>query len=291
MDGGICHSRMRVEKIYMTNSVHEEEYFNPLDIEDDVFSYESHACLIFEQHTQSYDNESVDTIDSANNMQELEDKHKDMVRGPNLERIISRWHMCKPVRVFYDNEYGKDFRMWPTCNLDLSFCSEYDAIYEKGKNGILEQWMCFRDHERQSVGGNRMTFVDFLKVRYGNKSIDDTTRERRYYEWIVQNTEFNANGIPQEATMYDNHYSFDVEIDYGKTRDDPYSRRLINIRRSNAKNFLGILYTNGTMRDSRKKSDGRVLDDALPLGRANSSRFMGMIRKEMDDDGNVQRKT
>ncbi|GJS45696.1 hypothetical protein Tco_0595817 [Tanacetum coccineum] len=227
MDGGVCHSRIPVEKIYMANSIHEEEYFNPLDIEDDVFSYESHACLVFEQHTQSYDNESVDTIDLANNMQELKDKHNDMVRGPNLERIISRWHVCKPVRVFYDNECGKVFGMWPTCNLDLSFCSEYDAIYGKGKNGMLEQWMCFRDHERQSVGGNRMTFVDFLK----------SVRNAVLNEWVLD--------------------SFDVEIDYGKTRDDPYSRRFDEYKKvfDNEIEQLGYKY------DLRIGNKGYALDD------------------------------
>ncbi|GJY75075.1 hypothetical protein Tco_0479506, partial [Tanacetum coccineum] len=60
-----------------------------------------------------------------------------------------------------------------------------DAIYGKGENGMLEQWMCFRDYERQSVRGNRMIFDDFLKVRYGNKNIDDTTRGRRYYKWVA----------------------------------------------------------------------------------------------------------
>nr|GEU79538.1 hypothetical protein [Tanacetum cinerariifolium] len=44
-------------------------------------------------------------------------------------------------------------------------------------------------------------------------------------------------------------------------------------------------YTHGTMRGMRKKSDGKVLDDALPLGRANGSRFMGMTRKEMEEEG------
>ncbi|GKA76480.1 hypothetical protein Tco_0782941 [Tanacetum coccineum] len=52
--------------------------------------------------------------------------------------------------------------------------------------------------------------------------------------------------------------SFDIETDYGKTRDDPYSRRF----------------------DEYKK-----LDDALPLGRANGSIFMEMIRKEMNEEG------
>ncbi|GJW09476.1 phospholipase-like protein [Tanacetum coccineum] len=137
-----------------------------------------HSKIPVEKCTRSCDNESIDTLDSVDNMLELEVKHEDMVQGPNLERIISRWHVCKPVRVFYDNECGKYCGMWPTCNLDLSFCSGYDAIYGKGENGMLEQWMCFRDHERQSVRGNRMIFADFLKVRYGNKSIDDTTRKR-----------------------------------------------------------------------------------------------------------------
>ncbi|GJT20797.1 hypothetical protein Tco_0890734, partial [Tanacetum coccineum] len=68
MDGGISHSRIPVEKIYMASSVHEEEYFNPLKIENDVFYFESPACLLFEQHTQSYDNESVDTLDSASSI-------------------------------------------------------------------------------------------------------------------------------------------------------------------------------------------------------------------------------
>ncbi|GKF43807.1 hypothetical protein Tco_0130359 [Tanacetum coccineum] len=94
--------------------------------------------------------------------------------------------------------------MWPTCNHDLSFCSGYNAIYGKGENGMLEQWMCFRDHERQSVDGNHMIFIDFLKVRYGNKTIDDTTREWRYYVWVTQNSEFNDNGILHKATMYEN---------------------------------------------------------------------------------------
>ncbi|GJW32276.1 hypothetical protein Tco_0052308 [Tanacetum coccineum] len=70
-----------------------------------------------------------------------------------------------------------------------------------------------------------MVFADFLKVRYGNKVIDDITRERRYCEWVAQNSEFNDNGITQKATVDDDLYSFDVEINFGKTLDDPYSRR------------------------------------------------------------------
>nr|GFB79975.1 hypothetical protein [Tanacetum cinerariifolium] len=61
----------------------------------------------------------------------------------------------------------------------------YDAIYGKEENGMLKQWICFRDHERQNVRGNGKKFDDFLKVRYGNKNINDVTHEWRYYEWIT----------------------------------------------------------------------------------------------------------
>ncbi|GKC89956.1 hypothetical protein Tco_1150605 [Tanacetum coccineum] len=181
---------------------------------------------------------SIDTLDSNDNMQEPKVEHKNVI---SLEKITSRYHVCKPVRVFYDNECGKDCGMWPTCNPDLSFC--YDAIYGKREHGMLEQWTCFRDHERQGVDGNRMIFTDFLKVRYGNKTIDDITRERRYYEWVAQNSEFNDNGISHEATMYDNPYKYHHEYpcsyfaqkDKGMPkpwepsfnegmRDNPYSR-------------------------------------------------------------------
>ncbi|GJS27406.1 hypothetical protein Tco_0488026 [Tanacetum coccineum] len=136
--------------------------------------------------------------------------------------------MCKPIRLFYDNECGKDCWMWPTCNPNLSFCSGYDAIYGKGENGMLEQWMCFRDHERQSVDGNRMIFTDFLKVRYGNKTIDDTTQERRYYEWVALNSKFNDNDISHKETMYENPYKYHHEFDEYKEVFDSEIELLAN---------------------------------------------------------------
>ncbi|GJW08004.1 hypothetical protein Tco_1570427, partial [Tanacetum coccineum] len=315
--------------------------------------------------------------------------------------------------VFYDNECGEDYGMWPTCNPDLSFCSGYDAIYGKGEIGMLEKWMCFRDHERQSVGRNHMIFADFLKVRYGNKSIDDTTRERRYYEWVAQNSEFNDIGISHEATMYDNpckyHHeyptlilspentsrnstpkknadqihqedpisniktyfpdfpqprlrkprprdylyeemlriklghtniskfvqnevlnewvidSFDIEFDYGKTCDNPYSRRFdeyrevfdneikqleneYNLRIGKKGYALDDVqekcekYHGGTVypwhdegfEEEEKWESGIEKTDYEPpfvdietfeIKRANGSRFMGMIRKEMNEEG------
>ncbi|GJV76744.1 Toll/interleukin-1 receptor domain-containing protein [Tanacetum coccineum] len=81
MDGGVSHSKIPVEKIYMASSILEEEYLNPLEIKNDVFSYESSACLLFEQHTQSYENEGIDTLDLV---QELECSHKEDTAYPCL---------------------------------------------------------------------------------------------------------------------------------------------------------------------------------------------------------------
>ncbi|GJU64856.1 zf-CCHC domain-containing protein [Tanacetum coccineum] len=193
--------------------------------------------------------ESIDTLDSSDNVEEPEAEHDNAKQILNLGKIMSRWHVG------------------------------YDAAYEKGEHGMLEQWMCFQDHERQSVDGNHMTFTDFLKV------LD----------------------------------SFDIEADYGRTRDDPYSRKFDEYKKAfdneieqlaneydlrigkkgyvldnvweKCEKFHGDILYHGMMKDSRKKSDERVLDNTLPLGRANGSRFMGMIRKEMAKEGGAQRKT
>ncbi|GJT78351.1 hypothetical protein Tco_1045076 [Tanacetum coccineum] len=191
---------------------------------------------------------SIDTVDSNDEMQELEDGLK---KVKNFEKITSRWHVCKPVQVFYDNECGKDCRMWPT---------------------------------------------------YGSKSIDDMTRKRRYYEWIAQNTEFEDDDIPKETIKNKvlNEWvmdSFDVEVDFGKTRDDPYSTRFKEYK--NVKSFM-ILHISGTMKDSRKKSNGKVasrkqsmnhrLSKVKPLKSNDTLSRIERVSKEMNKDRRAIRK-
>ncbi|GKA78094.1 phospholipase-like protein [Tanacetum coccineum] len=181
MNGGICHSRVPFEKIYMASSVQESKYFNPLEIETDVFSYDSPACLLFEQSTHPCSDVSIDTIDSSDNMQELKGSQEDEVVSHLLENVVSRWHVCKPVCITI-KDCEKDCGKWPTCNPDLSFCSGYDAIYGKEESGML---------------------------KYGNKNIDDVTREQRYYGWVAQHYDFNVKS--QKATKYADPYDFHHE--------------------------------------------------------------------------------
>nr|GEZ75915.1 hypothetical protein [Tanacetum cinerariifolium] len=222
MNGGICHSRVPFEKNYMASFIQESKYFNTFEIENDVFSYDFLSCLLFNQTIHHYSNESINTIDSSDDMQELEGSQQDE-KGNHLLENVSRWHVCKPVCVTVKDyekdcekwpcvtvkDYEKDCGKWPTCNTDISFCSGNDAVYGKEESGMLKQWICFRDHERQNVKGNGMIFVDILKVRYGNKNIDDVTPERRYYEWVAQNYDFNIKS--RKTTKYVNPYDFHHE--------------------------------------------------------------------------------
>nr|GEV22247.1 hypothetical protein [Tanacetum cinerariifolium] len=145
------------------------------------------------------------------------------------------------------------------------------------------------DHERQSVDGNRMIFTELLKVRYGNKTINDTTRDRprprdySYEEWLgIKLGHNNVSKSVRNALL--NEWildSFDIKIDYGKTHDDPYSIRLMNIRRmkSDGRVILKIQTMNHLL---------LILKHLKSKGRVNESRFVGMIRKEMDEEGGAR---
>ncbi|GJW00991.1 hypothetical protein Tco_1556242 [Tanacetum coccineum] len=171
----------------MENTSQDEESFNPLEIGQDLFSYESPACLQFEQDTRNYN---------------IIDPQNEIARQTNLlldkRGFIKRWHVCKPVQVLYDDGNGGDYGMWPTCNPNLN-------------------------HKRRTVKGSCMGFADFLQICYGNQRIDDTTRERGYYEWDAQNYEFDNNRTPLTTTVSDkNPYKIDhptpIPLDAWDTR-------------------------------------------------------------------------
>ncbi|GJZ40216.1 copia protein [Tanacetum coccineum] len=124
MNGEICHSRVPLEKIYMASSIQKSEYFNPREIEND----DSPAL---EQRTFHYCEESIGIVDSSSDSKENE-------VGSHLSENILRWHVYKPVHITFE-VCEEDCGIWPTCNLDLSFCSGYDDIYGKEENGMLKQ--------------------------------------------------------------------------------------------------------------------------------------------------------
>ncbi|GJW03596.1 hypothetical protein Tco_1562452 [Tanacetum coccineum] len=187
-----------IETIYMGDTGQEEETFDPLEIGMDLFSYESPACLEFEQRTRSY---------GTPNLQDEIAKPSSFL--PDRRGLVKRWHVCKPIHVTYDDENGEDCGMWPTCEPDSKFCFGYNEVFRVNEQGELRMWICFLDHERRTVKGSYMGFADFIQVRYGQQKIDDTTRERRYYEWVAQNYEFIKHRTLTLTTLND-HFPYDT---------------------------------------------------------------------------------
>ncbi|GJU32979.1 hypothetical protein Tco_1176568 [Tanacetum coccineum] len=220
MDGGISHSRILVEKIYMASSVHEKEYFNPLEYENDVFSYESPSCLLFKQRTQSYDNKSVDTLDSAGSIQELEDNHKDVV----IDSFDVEFHFGKtrddPYSRRFD-EYKEEF-----ANEIKQLTNEYDLRVGRKRYALDDVWeKCEKFHD--------------TTYPWHNKGF----KEEKQWESGIGKRNYKPSFVKSE-TFEVKRYSF-----------------------KNGKSFMCIT---------------KQFDDALPLGIVNGSRFMGMTRKEMD---------
>ncbi|GJW74176.1 hypothetical protein Tco_0133546 [Tanacetum coccineum] len=244
VNGNSHHSNATLEKFYMET---EKESFNPLEIEDDLFSYESPACLRFEQNTIIHTNSDIETIDSPSNTQEISERSAN--HQPDNKKDTSRWHVCKPVRVFYDNGSGEDCRIWPTCNLDISFCSECEAVYRKDGHGMLKQWDSPHDdwhtktHTNYKIGrssdqsmptttrGNigpsprRHPKTDLGKSMQ-SKPIEPPPCDYSFEEWLKVKIGHTSIGNYDREKLFNEWVldSFDVEADKANMFANPYSR-------------------------------------------------------------------
>ncbi|GKC97407.1 hypothetical protein Tco_1167682 [Tanacetum coccineum] len=147
-----------IEKIYMVDIRQEEKTFNPLEIGIDLFSYESPACLEFEQRTRSYG--------SPNPQDEIAEQ---ISFSPDRRGLVNRWHVCKPVHVTYDDGNGEDCRMWPTCDPYSTFCFGYNEVFgmkirighnnlhESDREFIFNEWILdsydVEDEYAREIGG------------------------------------------------------------------------------------------------------------------------------------------
>ncbi|GKA60197.1 hypothetical protein Tco_0759604 [Tanacetum coccineum] len=237
-------SHQSIEKIYMVSIRQEEKTFNPLKIGIDLFSYESPACLQFEQKTRSYGTLNL----------------RDEIAGPvslspDRKGLVKRWHICKPIHVTYDDGSRKDCGMWPTCDPDSKFCFGYDEIFRVNEHGTLRQWICFRNHERRDVKGSYMGFADFIQDPYidnlirslplqykqSNTNTTGTLRARKnklqpirprpcdysFEEWLE--IRIGHNNLPEsDREFIFNEWildSYDVKEEYAKEIGNPYSKR------------------------------------------------------------------
>ncbi|GJT89364.1 hypothetical protein Tco_1071081 [Tanacetum coccineum] len=226
----------------MLDIAHEEETFNPLEIGIDLFSYESPACLDFEQRTRSYG--------TPNPQDEIIEP---ISFSPDKRGSVKRWHVCKPINVTYDGN-GKDCGMWTTCDLDSKFCFGYKEV--------------FRVHYRQrNIDDTTRERSYDVKEEYAREIGDPYSRRFEEYYRVVNN----------EIEHLSNEYILRIGKK-GYILDDVWEKCQQNHKKTNeawrveAYEEDEMCFICITHRE----------DEALPLGRMNGARFKAMIRKELE---------
>ncbi|GJT48116.1 hypothetical protein Tco_0974273 [Tanacetum coccineum] len=130
----------------------------------ELFSYESPACLEFEQITRSYD---------------IPNPHDEIAEpisfSPDRRGLVKRWHVCKPVHVTYDDGNGKDCRMWPICNPESTFYFGYNEVF-----GVNEQGCVMANRKSMIQYGN-----DNITNGIGHNNLHESDREFIFNEWIL----------------------------------------------------------------------------------------------------------
>ncbi|GKE55387.1 hypothetical protein Tco_1494572 [Tanacetum coccineum] len=92
---------------------------------------------------------------------------------------------------------------------------------------------------RRNEKGKETIFPDLLLIKYENSKIDDMIRARRYIKWCKENNiplDYGSTSVPPHAlaprrilnSMLNEWIldSFDMEADFARTHNDPYSRSL-----------------------------------------------------------------
>ncbi|GKD52658.1 hypothetical protein Tco_1281634 [Tanacetum coccineum] len=113
-------------------------------------------------------------------------------------------------------QFEQDTRNYDTIDPQNEITGQTNLLLDKG--GFTKIWHVCKPVQVFYDDGS-----DFFQVRYENQRIDDTTRERRYYEWVAQNYEFDNNKTPSTTTVsdkcpYKTNYPTPILLDEWETR-------------------------------------------------------------------------
>ncbi|GKA98289.1 hypothetical protein Tco_0826226 [Tanacetum coccineum] len=282
----------------------EKETFNPLEIGIDLFSYESHACLEFEQISRSYGTPTP------------QDKiAKPISFSPDRRGLVKIWHVCKPINVTYDDGSGEYYGMRPTCDLDSKFYFGYKEVFGVNEQGYV------MDNKISMIQHGNMGIMN----GFGHNNLHESDRELIFNEWILDSYNVEEEyakeiGDPYSRIFDEYNRVFNNEIKHltneyilrigkrGYILDDVWEKCQQNYKKIN-KAWHDEAYKEDEMwRIGDEKTDydppyvhvktfevkkysfkgGRSFicitdreDEALPLGRVNGARFKAMIRKEL----------
>ncbi|GKE41126.1 hypothetical protein Tco_1464531, partial [Tanacetum coccineum] len=215
MNGEICHSRVSLEKIYMTSSIQKSKYFNP---------HENNDSPALEQRTFHYREESIGTVDSTSDSKENEIM-RDRISGENGMKFDDFIKVSDSMRRVMFKEWVKeDF------NFGVNIGRGREDPYSRN--------------------------FDVYKDEF------DKEIEQLWYDEGFEEKELWQNGIEE----------IDYTLPVAKT--ETFEVHCYTFK--NGKSFIIIT---------------KQMNDVLPLGRVNGSRFIKKTRKEMDEEVGATSKT
>ncbi|GJY74356.1 hypothetical protein Tco_0478787 [Tanacetum coccineum] len=237
----------------------------------DLFSYESPACLEFEQRTRSYG--------TPNTQDEIAEP---ISFSPDRRGLVKRWHVCKPVHVTYNDGNGKDCRMWPTCDPDSKFC--FDIMKSLGLQNIDDTTRERRiGHTNLHESNREFIFTNGIPDSYDVE--EEYAREIRKKGYVLDDVweKCQQSYKKTNEAWHDEAYE---EDEMWRIRDEKtnYDPPYVNVKTFEVKRYSfkgGRSFICITDRE----------DEALPLGRMNRARFKAMIRKELEGNKYVYKVT
>ncbi|GJS74128.1 hypothetical protein Tco_0706969 [Tanacetum coccineum] len=152
MDKKIHNFTTLVGKIYMVNSIHNDESSTSSNAPSDKSPQ-------FEKSNNVHHENNKD-----NYMQERSNKKEKMLE-PDTNTLSA--HFCKPIK----KNCNGILKVWPTCDPTKKLCNEGNEIYRMDEQRVLKYWYCCLHDDSKIIKGSGLSFPDFLLVRENCKKV------------------------------------------------------------------------------------------------------------------------
>ncbi|GJX23618.1 hypothetical protein Tco_0228063 [Tanacetum coccineum] len=198
--------------------------------------------------------------------------------------------------------------MWPSYDPDKKMCDGRVEICGVSKTGNLRFWYYNYDDERRNIKGKRLSFLDFILAKYRKSQTNALVWDNRYVEWCdispsskVSSQESNKPR-PRDYTFREwtlvkvGHtdisepvkkallelWLIDCFQDDSAIVNNLIHRSFVDYNQVHNSNYGW--HNHGFKEEERDEIGGQSfvcvskdLDDVLPLGRKNGSKFKEMI--------------
>ncbi|GJT80553.1 phospholipase-like protein [Tanacetum coccineum] len=166
MDKKIHNFMTPVGKIYMINSIHNDEP-------------PSHSNALSDKSSRF---EKSDNLHNENNyIQERSSKKTSILKD---DTNLPSTHFCKPVKQICNGI----LKVWSKCDPIMKTCNGGIEIYGINDEGVLKLWYCYLDGDRESIKRSGLSFPEFLLVKYGEAQEKELIWDNRYAEWCNENS-------------------------------------------------------------------------------------------------------